>query len=138
MPGKRFLISVIAVFITFSLYGFLTWGFLLGEMMFAELGNVWRASEDASALMYWLFIAYILMAYVMVWIWKYGNEDKGIGEGVRYGLMAGILFGSAHFIAYAVQPITLKGALMAFGIDAVMFIVAGVVLSVVYKALSPK
>ncbi|MEE8295088.1 MAG: hypothetical protein V3R64_05210 [Sphingomonadales bacterium] len=138
MFNKQILISTLAVFITFSAYGFLVWGYALGEMMYAEMGNVWRADEDASGLMHWIFIAYALMAYVMAWIWKYGNEDKGVGEGVRYGLLLGALFGSAHFIAYAVQPITMKGALMAFGIDVVMFALAGVVLSFVYKAVGDK
>ena len=136
MLDKRILISTIAVFATFAVYGFLTWGVLLADIMHHEMGNVWRP-EDAIE-MPWIFIAYIVMAYPMVLIWKYGQEDKGVAEGVRYGLMAGALVGATRFIAYAVQPITLKGALMAFGIDLVMFVVAGVVLSIVYKALGAK
>ncbi len=136
MPSKRFIISFIAVFVTFSLYGFLVWGVLLAEAMYAEMGNIWRAEGEEQ--MAWIFIAYALMSYVMVRIFKHGQEDKGVAEGVRYGLMAGVLFGSAELIAYAVQPITMKGALMAFGIDVVMFVIAGVVLSVVYKAVGAK
>ncbi|MHA1543841.1 MAG: hypothetical protein ACTSU8_01755 [Alphaproteobacteria bacterium] len=131
MFNKRILISTIAVFVTFSVYGWLVWGVLLSEALYAEMGGIWRAEGEEQ--MAWIFIAYALMAYVMAWIWKYGNEDKGVGEGVRYGLMLGALFGSAELIAYAVQPITMKGALMAFGIDVVMFVIAGIVLSVVYK-----
>ena len=136
MPGKRFIISFIAVFVTFSLYGFLVWGVVLAEAMYAEMGGIWRAEGEEQ--MAWIFIAYALMSYVMVRIFKHGQEEKGIAEGVRYGLMAGVLFGSAELIAYAVQPITMKGALMAFGIDVVMFVIAGVVLSVVYKAVGAK
>ena len=136
MPSKRFIISFIAVFVTFSLYGFLVWGVLLAEAMYAEMGNIWRVEGEEH--MAWIFIAYALMSYVMVRIFKHGQEDKGIAEGVRYGLLAGVLFGSAELIAYAVQPITMKGALMAFGIDVVMFVIAGVVLSVVYKAVGAK
>lgn len=138
MPSKRFIISFIAVFVTFSLYSFLVWGVVLAEAMYAEMGNIWRPAGDVEGFMAWIFIAYALMSYVMVRIFKHGQEDKGVAEGVRYGLLAGVLFGSAELIAYAVSPITMKGALMAFGIDVVMFVIAGVVLSVVYKAVGAK
>ena len=136
MLSKRFTFSTIAVFATLSIYGFLVWGVLLSDAMYAEMGGIWRA--EGEELMAWIFIAYALMAYVMVRIWKHGQEDKGSAEGFRYGLLTGVLFGSAELISYAVQPITLKGALMAFGIDVVMFIIAGMVLSFVYKAVGAK
>lgn len=131
MFNKRILISTIAVFVTFSVYGWLVWGWFLSQWTYFEMGDIWR--PEGEEIMAWIFIAYALMAYVMAWIWKYGNEDKGVGEGVRYGLMLGALFSSAGLINYAVQPIVLKGALIAFGVDVVMFVIAGVVLSVVYK-----
>lgn len=134
MLSKRFILSFIAVFVTFSLYGYLVWGVLLGETVHADMGNVFRPEP----MMAWIFIAYALMAYVMVRIWKHGQEDKGLSEGFRYGLLTGVLFASAELIAYAVQPIIMKGALMAFGIDVVMFIIAGMVLAFVYKAVGTK
>lgn len=136
MPSRQFIFSFMGVFVTLSLYSFVVWALLLADIMHAEMGNIWV--EEANIRMPWFYIAYALMAYVMVWIWKYGQEEKGLSEGFRYGLMLGILFGSAELIGYAVEPITMKGALMAFGIDVVMFALAGVVLAFVHKSEGAK
>ena len=132
MLNKQFWLSLVAAFLTLSVYGFVVWGLLLPASFFAAMGGDWR--PEGEELMAWIVIADVVKAFALVWIFGFGFEDKGIAEGLRFGFFTGLLFASPQLIMYAVRPESLSIAAGAFAIDLVSFLLAGAVLAIVYRA----
>ncbi len=84
-------------------------------------------------MMHWFFIAYALMAVPFSMIFAKGYENRGLGEGVRFGLLIGIFLGAVNLIFYAVQPSTLNLTIITFLADIGMTVAAGLALAAVYK-----
>jgi hypothetical protein len=130
--SKRLLIHSAVVFIVFSLYGFVVHGILL-EDTYNELPGLWRPQAETEALLYWIFIAHALMAVPFAMIFAKGYENRGLGEGVRFGLLIGIFLGAGNLIFYAIQPSTLNLTAITFLADIGMTVAAGLALAAVYK-----
>ncbi|MEE8370857.1 MAG: hypothetical protein V3R73_01835, partial [Sphingomonadales bacterium] len=94
---------------------------------------LWRTQAKTDALMYWIVIAYLLMAVPFAAMFAKGFEDKGLGEGLRFGLYTGIFLGSVNFIYYAVQPMTMNMTALSFAADIGMTVLAGLALAAIYK-----
>lgn len=135
MNTKRFVIASVAVFVFLYLYNWLVHGVLLAPK-YEEVAHLFRSQADFMAHMPWMIAGYILMAIAFCRLFIGGYEDRGIGEGVRFGLWAGLLIGSIDFISYAVQPISLKLGVDEFIAEVVMAVGAGVVAALTYKAES--
>ncbi len=133
MNTKRFVIAGVAVFVFLYLYNWLVHGILLAPK-YQETASLWREEADFIAHMWWLVFAYIIVAIAFCLLFVGGYEDRGIGEGVRFGVYAGLLLGAVNFITYAVQPIPLDLALSGFVADLVMGVGAGIVAALTYKA----
>ena len=130
--SKRLLIHSAVVFVVFSLYGFVVHGILL-EDTYNKVPGLWRPQAETDALMHWFFIAYALMAVPFTMIFAKGYENRGLGEGVRFGLLIGIFLGAVNLIFYAVQPSTLNLTIITFLADVGMTVAAGLALAAVYK-----
>ncbi len=130
--SKRFLIHSAVVFVVFSLYGFVVHGILL-EDTYNKVPGLWRPQAETDALMHWFFIAYALMAVPFAMIFAKGYENRGLGEGLRFGLLIGIFLGAVNLIFYAVQPSTVNLTIITFLADIGMTVAAGLALAAVYK-----
>ena len=130
--SKRFLIHSAVVFVVFSLYGFVVHGILL-EDTYNKVPGLWRPQAETDALMHWFFIAYALMAVSFSMIFAKGYENRGLGEGLRFGLLIGIFLGAVNLIFYAVQPSTVNLTIITFLADIGMTVAAGLALAAVYK-----
>ncbi len=131
MLNKQFVLSFFAVFVTLSVFGFVVWGLLLPESFYAAVGLNWRGEGDEH--MAWIVISDVIKAFVLVWLFGFGFEGKGIGEGLRFGFFAGLLFATPNLVTYAVQPVAFDSTLYMFAINLVSIVVAGLVLALVYK-----
>jgi len=77
-------------------------GFLL-DPIYAESESLWRAKEDS---IFWsLLLGQLLLPIIFLYIFLKGYENRGVWEGVRYGVLIGLLFVPTNFIWYAVQPL---------------------------------
>jgi hypothetical protein len=134
--NKQFWLSSLAVFVTLSIYGFVVWGMLLPASFYADTGIVWRGEGQEN--MAWIVISDVLKALVAVWMFRIGYQNKGIAEGVRFGLLAGALFSIPNLVTYAVQPVPLGHTLCMFSINLLSFVLAGAVLAWVYGATAAR
>lgn len=137
MPDKQFLISWVAVFLTTMIFGYVVFGVLMADFWAdpANTGDV-VVRPEGSELMEWVAIANLIFAYVFVRVWRHGYEGTGIGEGVRYGLMMGVFWGTFEMINYAFMPVPMNTMMIGFAGDVAMFVVAGIVLAKVYPAVA--
>ncbi|MGQ8338498.1 hypothetical protein ACUNWD_18220 [Sunxiuqinia sp. A32] len=134
MNVKRFLLASLAVFVTFQLLDFIIHGVILMST-YEETASVWR--EDMMDLMWIMYISGVLLSLLFVYIYIKGFQNKGIMEGVRYGLVMWLLLmvvGSVNqFVIYPV-PADLAVKWIIYGL--VELVVAGVVTALVYKPKS--
>jgi len=135
MLSKRFLISWLAVFISLMAYGFIVYNFLLGDY-FASNKSTDMMRPVEEQLPEWMAIGSALIAYAFVRIFDHDYKGTGIGEGIRYGLLMGVFWGSVEFIFYATMPVPLNLVFVSFVVDVGMFVTSGIVLSTVYRKVS--
>jgi hypothetical protein len=104
MNMKKFIPTVIVVFVVANLTGFLIHAYLLRAdyMLIAEH---YRAPGQEK--MIFINLAYLSFAIGSVWVYTKGVENRPwLGQGVRFGIaMALVLAIPSFFIAYAVQPV---------------------------------
>ncbi|GAB4139425.1 MAG: hypothetical protein Kow00104_21410 [Rhodothalassiaceae bacterium] len=134
MNIKRLLIAIIVLY-------FLLWGeaMLFYDVLLADpLADATRVmqSEAAQAAMTWQLIAYAVMVALFCFIFTKNHEGRGIGEGIRYGLLLGGYSATVEFIWATSVGISLATSLLIALIAIVMWVSAGAVLSLIYKPKS--
>jgi hypothetical protein len=128
--NKRFLISVVVIFVLSMAFGFLVHGLLLSQQ-YAKLPGLFRKEQDAVNYFPFMLLAHLFIAAGFVWIYLNGRESKPfLPQGVRFGVAVAVLMTiPMYLIYYAVQP--MPGALVFKQIvfEAVGVIVMGIVVA---------
>ncbi len=132
MNVKRYVITVIAVFVFTFAYDFVVHGVLLADT-YKSLENLWRPEAEMQALMPLMAVAQLLLALIFTFIFTRNYEGNGIGEGLRYGLYAGLLLAAPQVASYVWMPVTASLTAIWVGSVIVWGILAGIVVSLVYK-----
>ena len=75
------------------------------------------------------------MTLMFCYIFTRGYENRGIGEGVRYGLYMGLFFMVVYaYDSYVIYPLPYHLILKWFVSGMVTFVAMGAVVSMVYKS----
>ncbi|MBI1362991.1 MAG: hypothetical protein GC134_03315 [Proteobacteria bacterium] len=129
---KRFIMAYVAVFV-----------WLVASSMFIDhiclmdsykmTPDLWRPMADIQANIWWMLLAYFLIAKTVVYIFTRGYEGKGWREGARYGLLIGFLVGVLSAMNYVWLPIAGQLAIYWFVGSVFMFVVAGILTACIYK-----
>ena len=131
MNVKRLLLAALAVFVTFQVTDFVIHNLILSAEYEASV-ELWRS--DMMDLMWMMYIISIVLSLFFTYVFVKGYDGKGILEGVRYGLIFGVGFHVVSIMSqYVVYPIpeTLMIKWFVFGL--IQFLIAGIVVSLVYK-----
>lgn len=128
--GKKFWISVVAMFVLSMAIGFAVHAALLGPE-YVQITGLFRTAADSEKYFWANLLAHAFLAFSFTWIYLRGREIKPFfGQGVRYGFVVALLTAvPMYLIYYAVQP--MPGALVVKQIvfDTIGYIVMGVVLA---------
>lgn len=132
MNCKRYIVSVIVGFIFMFLYDMITHGNLLMPM-YEATANLWRTEAEMEKYFPLAMAVQFITTAVLAYIFTRNYEDKGIGEGVRFGFLIGLFVAIGWFgmIVYMPIPITLAGAW--FAVTFIQMIGLGVIFSLTYK-----
>jgi hypothetical protein len=130
MNIKRYCFSFAAVFVFLFLSGYLCHEFLLAEL-YEKTSELWRAKDEHIMIFIWL--GDLGFAAVMAFIFTRHYEDKGVMEGLRYGLYIGLLLAALKFGTYGYLPIPLVLTFSWMAISIVNGLGAGLVLALVYR-----
>lgn len=135
--NKKLWFGFVAVyFIVFALDA-LIHGIILDPIYSSDaLKSVWRSDMESKM---WIYpVLSIFFSFFFTLIFSKGYEGKGIAEGIRYGiyvsLMMNIPMAYGAFVSY---PIPYSLALQWFLYGTLEFIIAGVVLSLIF-GMKPK
>ena len=128
----KFFVTSLVVFIVFEVLEYIQHMVIL-KGAYETLTSVWRPEAEMNSLLWLLYVLSFLFFLVFVYIFSKGYEGKGIMEGVRYGLIIGlvIVLGCLfrHYIYYPL-PFDLVLKWVIFGL--IEFIIAGIVLAAMY------
>jgi len=131
MNVKRFILAVIAVFLSFQVLDFIIHNLILGPT-YQATASLWR--PEMMSLMWVMWLTGLVLSILFVYIFIRGYENRGIGEGLRYGLLIGLLFAiPGVWNQYVVYPVPLALAVKWCGFSLLEFLIAGVVTSLIYK-----
>ncbi len=131
--NKKLWTAFVVVFIVYFVLDWLVNGVLLHSTYAAE--DVAKLMRPEAEIKMWIIIVCDLFyAFFFTLIFSKGFENKGIMEGVRYGLYVGLMVSlPMAYITYAVQPIPYTLALQWFIYGLLVNIICGIVLSFMFK-----
>ena len=131
MNIKKFVIASIVVFIVFEILNFIIHGPLLGSI-YEEAKSVWR--PDMMDKMWIIHITNFIFSFLFVYIFTKGYENKGIVEGLRFGLIIGLLMNVVGmFNQYAVYPLPFSLAIQWFIYGIIQYVICGAVAASIYR-----
>lgn len=131
MNIKRMIIASILVFAGIQVMDFVIHGIILSPV-YQSLAHVWR--PDMMAKMWILRLSSLVMSFLFVYIFIKGYENKGIIEGVRYGIIIGLFMNViGMFSQYVMYPIPFSLSVQWFIYGMIEFIICGIIAALVYK-----
>ena len=86
------------------------------------------------SLMWMMPLTSLVFSFLMTWVFIKGYEDRGIMEGVRFGILICLLTsGLGAFSQYIMYPLPFSLIIKWFLFGLAEFIIAGIALSLIYK-----
>ncbi|MCH7784179.1 MAG: hypothetical protein IIB06_02020 [Bacteroidetes bacterium] len=137
MFSKTNLISTLVIAVWAYLGGYLLWD-VIGGFLFEGHGGsatgVWKETPDYLHVV----IASVFLAFAFSTIYSKLSGSAGISHGATYGLWVGILIGlGERWYDLAFSNFTdLTGAFINLGLNLVFYVIAGVLVGLVYEKLS--
>ncbi len=128
--GKKFIVSVVAMFLVSMVLGFVVHGVLLGAD-YKALPNLMRPESEQGQYSPFMIIAHVLMAVGFTWIYLRGREDKPwLGQGARFGIAVAVLSTIPLYLIYhAVCPFPLSLVVKQIVFDTIGIVLMGVVVA---------
>ncbi len=135
MNTNRWALASLAAFAVIFVLEGLIHGVLLADL-YKQTASVWRPEAEMQGLMWLMWAGYLIFApaFALVYVKGYEANKSGVGQGVRYGLIIGILLSAPQSLGwYAVLPIPGILALYWFVAGLAESIAAGTVVGLIYK-----
>jgi hypothetical protein len=128
---KRFVLAVLAVFVAWSVLDFIIHGLILASS-YQATARLWRPMGEMK---FWVMhLAGLITALAFVCIYALLVAEKGIGSGVKYGLLFGLGTGvSMGFGTYSFMPIPLYMAVAWFMGTLVETLVGGIIVGSIIR-----
>ncbi|MBM4386864.1 MAG: hypothetical protein FJ088_03940 [Deltaproteobacteria bacterium] len=134
MNVKRYFTAAFAVFVAIQITNFIQHGLILMDE-YEALKAIWN--PNMMSVMWLMHLIDIPFSLLLVYIFVRGYENKGILEGIRFGLIIGLfIWISAAFSQWIVYPIPLCLAVKWFIFGVIQQVICGAVIAIVYKPLS--
>lgn len=128
----RFLIASIAGFLFLFGFDYLVHHIWLNEA-YVEHVDLWRPAENMESFYPYMIARQILLVWLIGYIFTRNFEEKGLLEGIRFGLPVGLLLGLIMASSYIWMPITSELALgwLVSGIGTGLGL--GIIFALLYK-----
>lgn len=135
MNTKKFWTAVIAVFVILEITNYLVHGVILSSVYASEeVKNIFRPMDEMVSKMWIMWVADFVWSFFFVFIFVKGYQNKGILEGLRYGIYIGLFFYFVYaYGSYAMYPLPYYLIFEWFVIGLLQCILLGVVTASLYK-----
>jgi len=131
MNRKRFIWVSLVVFLVFEIIDAIVHMVILSKE-YEALRLMWRPDLMSKI---WIFhVGSLVLAFLFTYIFVKGFENKGIAEGVRYGLIIGLFANIPYaFYEYAMLPLPFSLCLQWFIYGMIEYIICGIFAAAIYK-----
>jgi hypothetical protein len=131
--NKSFWTGFVVVWVLGQVISFLVHGMWLADTYLA-MGDVFRPEVELNSMMWMMMVGSVLYMFLFCYIFTRGYEGKGIGEGVRYGLLMGLFLSIPSAVdQFVVYPLTANLAVIWFVTGVIAFMILGAVFAAIYK-----
>jgi len=131
MNVKKYILAVLAVFVVFELLDFIIHSVILADA-YESLQGVWR--QNMMNYMWVMYVTALIWSVFFVYIFTKGYQNRGWLEGLRYGLLIGLLMlVMGMFNQWGVYPLPIGLVVQWFVFGLIQFMICGVVVALVYK-----
>lgn len=132
---KRFLGAVLAVTAVVIAIDVILHNVILMDA-YRQTMHLWRSEAEMKDFFWLIWAGYPVFALFFVWIFALGYEKNkpGLGQGLRFGILAGFLvFGAANMMCYAVMPLPVVIPVAWFLGGMTECVAGGIVAGLIYK-----
>lgn len=135
MNVKRFWLAVLAVLVLLFVTDWIVHGGILMSTYQSEgVKEAFRSQEDMMSKMWVMYVLYVVWSFFFVFIFVKGYENKGIIEGVKFGIYIGLFYSLVSAYGnYAVYPIPYSLALQWFIFGLIQCVIFGLAVAIIYK-----
>jgi drug/metabolite transporter (DMT)-like permease len=134
--SKRFVISIVVMFVATMLAGLVVHGMLLHNDYLRLTPNLFRGEADAQKYFPFMLLAHLFLAIGWTWIYRQGRETgkPWLMQGVRFGLAVAVISSiPMYLIYYAVQPMPADLVAQQIVYDTITCILLGIVAAAVNR-----
>jgi hypothetical protein len=133
--NKRFVISVVVLFVASMLLGFVVHGLLLAPDYAKLQGTVFRSAADQERYFPYMLAAHVFLAIGFTWIYRAGRDARPwLGQGMRFGLALVVLTTIPTYLIYfAVQPLPSDLVAKQIVFDAIATVLMGIITAAVNR-----
>ena len=126
--NKKFVISVVVLFVASMVFGIVVHGMLLGAD-YEKLQGLFRSPADHQAYFPYMLAAHVLAAVGLTWIYRAGRDSRPwLGQGVRFGLALVVMVTIPNYLIYfAVEQLPSDLVAKQIALVAVAMVVIGIV-----------
>jgi hypothetical protein len=131
MNVKRYLLSVLAVFIVYEVLSYVINSLLLSDC-YKELAPVWR--KNMMHFMWLMYLVDLLFSLFFVLIYTRWSKSFTIGSGILFGLLVGLMMNTTNMInQWIVYPITNHLMVLWVFFGLIQFLICGMVMGKIYQ-----
>ena len=128
---KRIILSVVALFIAWSVMDFIMHGVIL-KSAYTATGSLWRPMAEMK--MGVMYVSVLIASIAFVLIFSQFFSKKGVGMGLKNGLCFGIATGvSMGYGSYSVMPIPYHMAFTWFLGSVIEAAIGGMIVGAIIK-----
>ena len=133
--NKRFVVSVVAIFVVSMLLGMLVHGMLLGGEYAKLVPGVFRAPADSQGYFGYMLVAHVIMAIGFTWVYRQGRDaGPWMGQGLRFGIAVALLCTIPTYLIYfAVQPLPSDLVAQQVVYDTLSMVILGLVAAAINR-----
>ena len=135
MNRKKFWISFIVIFIVYEITNFIVHGLILGPTYVSEgVKEVFRPQEVLQSTQWVRLFTELVWAFFFTFIFIKGYENKGLLEGVKYGIYIGLFYSFVWaYQSYWMYPLPYSLMFQWFIFGLIQCVILGVVAALIYK-----
>ena len=132
MNVKRLVIAIVVIY--FVAYRIAT---VYSEVIFADqyadFNTLIRPGAQSGGYLVAMLLGYLVMTSLFCYIFTRGYENKGLAEGLRYGLLMGVLLATVDLYYGLLLPVSTALIVLNTLLSIIIWVVAGLILAAVYK-----
>ena len=126
---------MVVAFIFIFLFGYV-WHAVLMKPAYLETSTLWRTDADFQSHFWVLILGHLVIAFAFTGLYISQIGKNGVGNGVGYGIVIGMLCSGVNLIRFATEPLTGKILGMWIAGDLIMFAIMGAIVAAIYKPLA--